>query len=136
MSRSYLAAVVAAVVLPLAAGCAGTPLAQSLLPEDDERQSERWSWSCPDHRKRWYVLGIMDGWPTARDAAHFYSGKERVQIRRTGRGKAVAIVRGVEGLGGPSRLRLQKFDGMRTPPSVRGEWAPESAVVCEPKPSN
>jgi hypothetical protein len=63
----------------------------------------------------------MLGSPTVWAAAHIFSGRERVQIRRLGQGEALAIVRGSEALG-PSRLRLNKLDG---------EWYVEQVTFCQ-----
>jgi hypothetical protein len=63
----------------------------------------------------------MLGSPTVWAAAHIFSGRERVQIRRLGQGEALAIVRGSEALG-PSRLRLNELDG---------EWYVEQATFCQ-----
>ena len=63
----------------------------------------------------------MKGVATAQDAAHIFSGREWAQVRRVGPGQAVAIVRGIEGLG-PSRLNLYK---------ARGVWYVDQVKVCE-----
>lgn len=88
--------------------------------EASERQLSGWAWNCPWHRKRW-IIPDMAGLPSRHDAAHFFSGRERTKIRRTGHGEAVAVVRAVDGLG-PSRLLLYK---------MRGEWYVDQMVVCE-----
>jgi len=130
--RRYLTATVA--TLPLLTGCAATSAGVSrpvVAEHDAARQEqgavtsvqpmqERWSWNCPRGQKRFIIPGML-GLATLREAAHFFPGRERAQIRRTGHGEATALVRGVEGQG-PSRLLLYKLDG---------KWFVDQITVCQ-----
>lgn len=92
-------------------------------PVEPYQQRERWTWSCPQNRTRIIVPG-MAGLPTAHDAAHVFSGRERAQLHRVRPGQRVAVVRGIEGAG-PSRLHLYK---------MRGEWYVNQVKTCEARP--
>ena len=132
--KRYLTATVAA--LPLLAGCTTTSASvpTPVVAENDAAhqeqgavtgvqpmQEERWSWNCPRDQKS-FIIPDMEGLATLREAAHFFPGRERAQIRRTGHGEATALVRRVEDTG-MSRLLLYKLDG---------KWFVDQMTACQP----
>ncbi len=122
MRRLVVAGVLS--VIPLLIGSSSSAM---FLPDPPSPGSrELWSWSCLSAHKRFIVPG-MEGSSTAHEAAHFFPGKERAQIRRTAPREAIALATGVKGLGGPSRLQLYKLDG---------KWFVNQITVCERQASN
>lgn len=113
--------------MSLFAGATGAVAMPALDPTSQARPLADWAaWDCSRDPGRVRFMLDMQGLPTLRAVAHALPGRNRVMIRRTHPGSAVAIVQQIRDQGA-LRLRLRR---------TLGKWYIVQAVPCQRKPPN